>query len=67
MGGGIYNDGTLTVDNFSGNSASSGGIFNGGTLTVSNSTFSGNSADHGGGGICNTRHADREQQHLLRQ
>ena len=48
-GGGIYNDGTLTVSNstFAGNSASSGsggGIYNHGTVTVSNSTFSGNSA-----------------------
>ncbi len=48
-GGGIFNDGTLTVTNstFSGNSAvdGGGGIYNsGGTLTVTDSTFSGNSA-----------------------
>ncbi|MGD0947074.1 MAG: choice-of-anchor Q domain-containing protein [Candidatus Binatia bacterium] len=54
-GGGIDNEGTLTVTStFSGNSASAGwqglgfggGIFNdaGSTLTVTNSTFSGNSA-----------------------
>ena len=55
-GGGIDNEGTLTVSNstFAGNSAGyiGGGIFNDGTLTVSNSTFSGNSAG-GGGGIAN--------------
>jgi predicted outer membrane repeat protein len=60
-GGGIRNDGTLTVTNstFSGNSASyvGGGIYSGGALpgtsagalTVTNSTFSGNSAQYGGG------------------
>ena len=61
-GGGIYNQGTLTVSNstFSGNSTDGpggggGGIFNQGTLTVTNSIFSGNStADTGyGGGIFN--------------
>lgn len=60
-GGGIYNEGTLTVSNstFSGNTAShgGGGIYctNLGTLTVYNSTFTGNSADAGrrGGGISN--------------
>jgi hypothetical protein len=55
-GGGIYNQGTLTVTQctLSGNSvsqnSSGGGIFNlGGTLTVTNSTLSGNSAGAGGG------------------
>ena len=56
-GGGIYNEGTLTVTNstFSNNAAfgngdgfgpalGGGGIYNWGTLTVTNSTFSGNSA-----------------------
>jgi len=57
-GGGIYNDGTLTVSNstVSGNSASSGGgIENYGTLTVDSSTLSGNSASasDAGGGIFN--------------
>src|SRR5690606_27869787 len=51
---GIYNEGTLTINNstFSGNSAVyGGGIYNyySGTLTISNSTFSGNSAVYGGG------------------
>jgi hypothetical protein len=55
LGGGIVNQGTLTVTNstFSGNSAdgSGGGIYNAsnGTLTVTNSTFSDNSANTGGG------------------
>jgi predicted outer membrane repeat protein len=53
FGGGIRNDGTLTIENstFSNNSAlrSGGGIFNGGTLTVKNSTFAGNRAPLGGG------------------
>ena len=51
-GGGIFNNGTLTVTNstFSGSRGSEGGgIFNDATLTVTNSTFSGNSADNGGG------------------
>jgi hypothetical protein len=65
-GGGIFNQGTLTVtisnSTLSGNSAGSagGGIDNAGTLTVSDSTLAGNSASgssHGlncyGGGIEN--------------
>jgi hypothetical protein len=56
-GGGIYNDGKLTVTNstFSGNSSQSGGaIFVGrGTADISNSTFLGNSATNAGGGILN--------------
>ena len=58
-GGGIRNDGTLTITNstLSDNSATSGGggIFNtgGGTLTITNSTLSSNSAASGGGGIHN--------------
>ena len=58
-GGGIRNDGTLTVSNstFSGNQGnnSGGGIYNNtsGTLTVSNSTFAGNQGNNSGGGIAN--------------
>ncbi len=57
-GGGIRNDGTLTLNcsAFSGNSAEhyGGGIYNSGTLTVTGSTLSGNSATGqlgSGGGI----------------
>ena len=64
-GGGIFNNGTLTVNNstFSGNYASGtesggGGIYNKGELTITNSLFSGNYANGGssntGGGISNT-------------
>ncbi|MGI8499741.1 MAG: DUF4114 domain-containing protein [Hassallia sp.] len=63
-GGGIYNDGTLTVTNstITGNSASGtgiaytdtdglgGGIYNEGTLAVINSTITANSADYTGVG-----------------
>ncbi|MBF2048311.1 MAG: DUF4347 domain-containing protein, partial [Elainella sp. C42_A2020_010] len=58
-GGGILNNGTLTVSNstFTGNSAQGngfgGGIYSDGTLTVSNSTFTGNSAGNPGGAIDN--------------
>src|SRR5208337_3579836 len=60
-GGGIFNAGTLTVNNstFTDNYAyDGGGISNYGTLTVNNSTFTNNSAPDGtdqgyGGGICN--------------
>ena len=51
-GGGIYNDGTLTVtiSTISDNSAGhGGGIYNDGTLTVISSTISGNSATVSGG------------------
>ncbi len=53
-GGGIYNAGTVTVNNttFSHNSSDNfgGAISNfSGTLTIANSTFSGNSATRGGG------------------
>lgn len=57
-GGGISNDGNLTVQDSTllGNSASSGGgIGNNGTLTVQDSTLSGNSVIYGGGGISNRR------------
>ncbi|MCB0255027.1 MAG: hypothetical protein KDI55_14995 [Anaerolineae bacterium] len=57
-GGGIFNDGTLNVNNsiFSGNSTTGygGGIRNDhGTLNVNNSIFSGNSSTGLGGGIYN--------------
>jgi hypothetical protein len=67
-GGGIYNNGTLTINNcvVSGNSASDvgfgghgGGIYSAGNLTINHSTISGNSASSGeheagnGGGINN--------------
>jgi CSLREA domain-containing protein len=53
--GGIYNAGTLTINNatISGNSTAfdGGGIYNGntGTLTITNATISGNTANVGGG------------------
>ncbi|WKZ47134.1 MAG: sortase [Anaerolineales bacterium] len=57
-GGGIFNQGTLTVTDsaISDNSATGygGGVFNLGNLTVTNSTLSGNSAIWGGG-INNSR------------
>jgi hypothetical protein len=58
-GGGIDNEGTLTVANSTivgnGAKAGGGGMFNfsGGTLTVTNSTITGNSTPSGGGGITN--------------
>src|SRR5216684_3814131 len=56
LGGGIYNNGTVTISNgtLSGNSAGvgGGGIYNVGTVTISNSTLSGNSAP-GGGSLAN--------------
>lgn len=57
-GGGIYNSGTLTLNNItiSGNSANGagGGILNKNTLTVNATSISGNSA-YSGGGISNER------------
>ena len=54
-GGGIYNDGTVTVTDstLSGNSAIlGGGIYNdSGTMAVTNSTLSGNTGTDAGGGI----------------
>jgi hypothetical protein len=56
FGGGIYNDGTLTLNHctLSGNSAAGGGgIWNRGLLTLNQCTLSGNSAPGEGGGIYN--------------
>ena len=55
-GGGIANNGTMTVINCTlshNNAAFGGGISNGGTLTVIDSTFVGNSASISGGAIEN--------------
>jgi hypothetical protein len=55
FGGGIFNEGTLTVtaSTLSGNSATAegGGIWNTGLATVSGTTISGNSASFRGGGM----------------
>ncbi len=57
QGGGIANNGTLTVTDstLSDNTGSyiGGGVINNGTLTVTNSVLSGNTAGEGGGGIMN--------------
>ncbi|MEJ5223541.1 MAG: CSLREA domain-containing protein [Anaerolineales bacterium] len=58
-GSGIYNNGTLTVNNsvITGNTTTyqGGGIYNNsGTLTITNSTISNNSAARRGGGILTT-------------
>ena len=59
VGGGIYNDGTLTIMNprwpttRPANFGNGGGIDNDGTLTIINSTLANNAADWGGGGIDN--------------
>jgi len=57
-GGGLYNEGTVTIIHsaFSNNSAtgSGGGVTNNsGTATITNSTFSNNSATGDGGGVAN--------------
>jgi len=63
-GGGILNQGTLTLQNctVTNNTASltgspglgdGGGLFNSGTATVVDSTFAGNQSNRGGGGIWN--------------
>jgi len=57
FGGGILNDGTLTVTNstFTNNTASGdgGGILNDGTLTLTNSTFTNNTTTDSGSAIYN--------------
>lgn len=55
-GGGIFNIGTLILDNVrvvdnKAINGGGGGIYNGGTLTLTNSEVSGNSSDSAGGGI----------------
>ncbi|MEO7311794.1 MAG: T9SS type A sorting domain-containing protein [Chitinophagaceae bacterium] len=55
-GGGILNNGTLSVVNslITGNNAISGGaIYNNGSLAITNSTISGNAATNGGGVLSN--------------
>ena len=56
-GGGIYNNGTLTINSsvINSNSAgvSGGGIYNIGTVTLNDSTLNGNAAVSDGGGIWN--------------
>src|SRR5204863_2598319 len=68
-GGGIYNDGTMTIQNTTvnnnlagGNEGSGGGIWNSGTMTITSSTVRDNTANgsnpttyaiDGGGGIYN--------------
>jgi len=55
-GGGIYNQGTLTLTNVvirnNATETDGGGILNEGDLAATDVTFSGNSAVWGGGGIC---------------
>jgi len=58
-GGGIYNSGTVTINNStlqSNTALNGGGIYNTGTVTVTNSTFASNRSTNstGGGGIYNT-------------
>jgi len=60
-GGGVFNFGTVTIQNstLSGNttsiSGSGGGVFNsGGTVTIQDSTLSGNRAGDSGGGVFNS-------------
>jgi len=56
-GGGIVNDGTLTITNstISGNQTAGigGGVYNNGTLALTNTTISGNQSTDSGGGIYN--------------
>ncbi len=56
LGGGISNEGTVTLTNTTVSGNGSGGIVNDGTLMLSNSTVSGNaSAGYGSGGGISTR------------
>ncbi len=64
LGGGVYNAGTLTIQNstFSNNSAvyqsacggNGGGIYSTGAVAIINSTFSNNTAGQSGGGVYNS-------------
>jgi hypothetical protein len=58
-GGGISNNGTLTINNSSikSNITSNcgGGIYNSGLMTINDSILDGNSTEIEGGGICNSR------------
>ena len=56
FGGGVYNHGTLHLNNVviaANQSGSGAGIFNGGTMTLAFCNISGNSAAGMGGGIFN--------------
>jgi hypothetical protein len=58
FGGGIFNDGTMTIEgctisNDSTSNGSGGGLFNFNSVTVTNSTFYGNTSSDSGGGIEN--------------
>ena len=58
FGGGIYNDGTMTIEgctisNESTSNGSGGGLFNFNSVTVTDSTFYGNTASDSGAGIEN--------------
>ncbi|WP_052374136.1 right-handed parallel beta-helix repeat-containing protein [Methanobacterium sp. SMA-27] len=58
-GGGIYNDGILTLENSTITNSSSrlgGGIYNDGTVTIRGVTITNNTAKYNGGGICNYEH-----------
>jgi CSLREA domain-containing protein len=64
LGGGVYNAGTLIIQDstFSNNSAvyqsacggNGGGVYNTGTVAIINSTFSSNTAGQSGGGVYNS-------------
>jgi|GEM_PF-3357474 len=53
FGGGVWNDGHLTLNNATVTANDSGGIFNQGQLTVNGSTVSHNTSDWNSGGIYN--------------
>ena len=58
-GGGIYNEGILTIENSTITNSTSrlgGGIYNKGTVTIRGVTITNNIAKYNGGGICNYEH-----------